>query len=118
MKLNTTKQYLYFGDYYSYTLVTSADELVTVREYTTIPQQVFLDIIVNLNIATGVIGDLIITSTSKMQLNSYLKNVLDKNGEEIYDGGVWKIISTMPILNSFGSKEGYRYNAQLIEGNI
>jgi hypothetical protein len=53
-----------------------------------------------------------------LQLNGYLKKILDKNGDEIYEDGVWKITSTMPILNAFGIKDGYRYNAQLIEGNI
>ena len=118
MKLNTTKNYFYLADYYSYTLLTSADGTVTTRQYVTVPSQVSTDITVNLNNNTGVIGDLTITSEFKLQLNSYLKRILDKNGEEIYEDGVWKITSTMPLLNSFGLKEGYRYTAQLIEGNI
>lgn len=118
MKLNTTKNYFYLADYYSYTLITSADGTVTTRQYVTVPSQVSTDITVNLNNNTGVIGDLTITSEFKLQLNSYLKMILDKNGDEIYEGGIWKITSTMPILNSFGIKEGYRYTAQLIEGNI
>lgn len=118
MKLGTTKNYFYLADYYSYILITSADGTVTTRQYVTVPSQVSLDVSVNLNSNTGTIGDLIIISKYKMQLNGYLKNILDKNGEEIYEAGVWKITSTMPVLNALGVKEGYRYNATLIEGNI
>ena len=118
MKINTTKNYFYTGDYYSYSLVTSADGTVTTKQYVTTPLQISMDISVNLNNNTGVIGDLIIISKYKMQLSSYLKNVLDKNNEEIYEAGTWEITSTMPVLNAFGIKEGYRYNAKIIEGNI
>lgn len=118
MKLNTTKNYFYLGDYYGYQLITSADGTVTTRQYVTVPAQVSMDITVNLNNNTGTIGDLIIVSKYKMQLNGYLKNILDKNSEEIYEDGVWEIISTMPVLNALGIKEGYRYNAKIIAGNI
>jgi hypothetical protein len=118
MRLNTTKNYFYLADYYSYTLLTSADGTVTTRQYVVVPQQVSTDITVNLNNNTGVIGDLVITSEFKMQLDGYLKRILDKNGDEVYEDGVWKITSTMPLLNSLGLREGYRYTAQLIAGNI
>lgn len=112
MKLNTTKQYLYTGDYYSYTLVTSADGTVTTKQYVTAPSQVTMDLSVNF------IGELVIESPYKMQLNSYVKNIVDRNNDEIYDGGVWQIIQTAPILNAIGIKEGYKYRAIIVEGNI
>lgn len=112
MKLNTTKQFLYLADYYSYTLITSADGTVTTRQYVIVPQQVSLALSVNL------LGDLIIESQFKMQLDGYLKNVLDRNGDEIYESGVWKIFQTAPLLNGLGVKEGYKYRATIIEGNI
>ena len=112
MKLNTTKQYLYTGDYYSYALVTSADGTVTTRQYVTAPLQVTMSLSVNL------LGDLVIESPYKMQLNSYIKNIVDRNGDEIYEAGVWEIIQTAPILNGIGLKEGYQYRAIIVEGNI
>jgi hypothetical protein len=112
MKSNTTKNYFYSGDYYSYTLVTSADGTVTTRQYVTSPLQVTLALSVNL------LGELVIETPYKMQVDGYLKNVLDRNNEEIYVGGVWQIIQTAPILGPLGVKDGYRYRARLIEGEI
>jgi hypothetical protein len=112
MKLNTTKQYLYTGDYYSYTLVTSADGTVTTKQYVTAPQQISADLSINL------LGELIIKSPYKMQISGYLKNILDRNGEEIYTNGVWEIVQTAPMLNSLAIKEGYKYRARLISGDV
>jgi hypothetical protein len=112
MKLNTTKQYLYLADYYSYTIITSADGTVTTRQYVTVPQQVTVALSVNL------LGELVAESSYKMQLDGYLKNVLDRNGDQIYENGVWQITQTAPILNGFAIKEGFKYRARLISGEI
>ena len=112
MKTNQADQYFYTADYYSYTLLTSADGTVTQRKYSTIPSQVKLALTVNL------FGELAMLAETKMQLDGYLKNVLDKNGDEIYEGGVWKIIATAPLLGPFGIKSGYQYRAEIIEGQI
>jgi hypothetical protein len=97
MKPTVAKQYLYTGDYYSYTIITSADGTVTERRYTTIPTEVKMALSVNL------LGELLIDSQTKMQLNGLIKNIVDKNGELIYQDG---------------TKEGYQYRADLIAGEI
>jgi hypothetical protein len=112
MRTNTTKQYLYTGDLYGYTVLTSADGAVTENVYAQIPEQVSLALSVNL------LGDLVIESESKMQLNSYLFNIVDANGEEIYTDGQWKIFQTAPLLGPMGLKAGYRYRATIIAGNV
>lgn len=112
MKSQTVKQYLYTGDYYSYELVTSADGTVTTRQYVTAPQQV------SMSLQTNIFGELRVDSLYKMQRESYLKNVRDRNGEEIYENGVWQIVNTAPILSSIGTKDGYQYVALLISGDI
>jgi hypothetical protein len=112
MKANTTKQYPYTGDLYGYTQVTSADGTVTTNVYTQDPTPVSLALSVNL------LGDLVIESESKMQLNAYLENIVDANGEEIYQGGQWEIFQTAPLLGPMGLKAGYRYRARIISGNI
>lgn len=112
MKPIVAKQYPYTGDYYSYTLITSADGTVTERRYATIPTEVRLSLSVNL------LGELVIDSETKMQLDGQLKNIVDRNGAEIYDAGQWQITQTMPLLSGLGTKEGYRYRARLIAGNI
>lgn len=112
MKPNTTKSYPYTGDLYGYVLVTSADGTVTERQYNVVPSTVQLSLSVNL------LGDLVIESPSKMQVNSYLENILDANDEQIYTNGVWQIFQTAPILGPLGIKGGYKYRARLIDGEI
>jgi hypothetical protein len=112
MKPIVAKQYPYTGDYYSYTLITSADGTVTERRYATIPTEVKLSLSVNL------LGELVIDSETKMQLAGKLKNIVDRNSESIYQNGEWDIVQTMPVLSGLGTKEGYRYRARLIAGNI
>jgi len=112
MKANTTKQYPYLGDYYGYTIVTSADGLVSNRVYTAVATPITMDLSVNL------LGDLVIESQTKMQLNGYIQNIVDANDEEIYTDGQWKIIQTAPLLGPMGLKAGYKYRAGIIAGNI
>ena len=112
MKANTTKQYPFKGDYYGYTVVTSADGTISNNVYTTTPTPVSLELSVNL------LGDLVIESQSKMQLNGYVKNIVDANNDEIYTDGEWKIFQTAPVLGPMGLKAGYRYRASIIAGNV
>lgn len=112
MKANTTKQYPYTGDLYGYTVVTSADGSVSENVYDEVPSQVKMRISVNL------LGELVIESQSKMQINAYLSNVVDANAEEIYLGGQWKVTRTAPFLGPMGLKDGYQYRAILIDGQI
>jgi len=112
MKANTTKQYPYTGDYYGYTTVTSADGTISNRVYNTTPVPVAMQLSVNL------LGDLVIESQSKMQLNSYVKNIVDANDEQIYTAGEWQIFQTAPVLGPMGLKAGYRYRARIIAGNV
>lgn len=112
MKSNTTKEYHFTGDYYSYIQITSEDGTVTTNQYTTVPAQVKLAVSVNIT------GDLLIDSESKMQINGYIFNVRDRAGEEIYEGGQWQIVQTQPIIDPLGYKDGYRYRAKIIAGDV
>lgn len=112
MKSNTTKQYLYTGEYFGYILVTSADGTVTERQYNVVGSPVAMSLRVNL------LGELVIESEAKMQLNSYVKSIKDANEEEIYVDGVWQVTQTAPLLGPMGIKTGYKYRAILVEGNI
>lgn len=112
MKPLETKQYPYTGNYYGYTTTTSADGSVTEKIYVTVPTSVKMSISVNL------LGDLIIDSESKMQLAGYLGEIVDKNGNQIYQDGLWEIFQTAPLLSGIGTTEGYRYRAKIIGGNV
>lgn len=112
MKPALAKSYPFTGELYGYRLITSADGTVTTREYDVVPTEVLLSLSVNL------LGDLVIESQSKMQINAYLENIIDRNGEQIYQDGVWEIYQTAPLLSALGTKEGYRYRARIIDGQI
>lgn len=112
MKANTTKEYYFTADYYGYTVITSADGLVSNNVYSTTPRPISMTLAVNIT------GDLVMDSESKMQINGYLKNVLDRAGEEIYTGGEWIIVQTQPIIDPMGYKDGYRYRAKILSGDI
>ncbi len=112
MKPNLSKQYPYTGDYYSYTVITSADGVVTERRYTGVPTQVAMALSINL------LGELVIDSPTKMQLQGQLKNIVDRNGEEIYEAGEWQIGRVAPNLSAIGTKEDYRYYAAITGGII
>lgn len=113
MKLNTTKEYPYTLDYYSYVVLPPADgSNVIIKDYSDVPVTTVAALSVNL------LGELVIESPTKMQIEAVIENVLDRNGDEIYDGGAWIITQTAPILGPLGIKSGYRYRAQLTSGAI
>lgn len=112
MKPIIAKSYPYTAEHYAYVLVTSADGTVTEKQFNLVSTPV------KLSLSTNIFGQLKIDSEYKMQKNSVLKNILDKNGEQIYTDGVWEIIQTAPILSALGTKEGYQYVATIISGDI
>ncbi len=113
MKPLLARQYHYTGDYYGYVVIANPnDPDQTSRQYATVPTKVKMSLSVNL------LGELVIDSETKMQLAGRLKNIVDRNGEKIYDAGEWDIVQTMPVLSGLGTKEGYRYRARLIAGAI
>lgn len=112
MLFNAYKTYPYTVDYYSYTLITSADGTVTEKRYSTIPQEI------KVAISTSFIGDLIIIAREKLQKNGRLANLIDRNGTEIYPEAIWEITSTMPRTSPVGFVEGFKYKAKIISGNV
>lgn len=111
MKPLAAKNYFYTGNHFGYITFTNPEGIV-VKQYNSIPTSVKLALSVNF------VGELVIESESKLQLQSRLVDIVDKNGDEIYEDGEWEIVATMPILSPLGIKEGYRYRAQMIAGNI
>jgi hypothetical protein len=112
MLFNTVKNRNYTVDYRGYTLVTSADGLVTERRYAVTPTTI------RVQISTSFTGTLIILADDKLQLNGYLDNLVDRNGNAVYDDARWNITSTQPVVNAVGLVEGYKYKANIISGNI
>jgi len=112
MLFNTVKNRNYTVDYRGYTLVTSADGLVTERRYAVTPTTI------RVQISTSFTGDLIILADDKLQLDGYLDNLVDRNNIPVYEDARWRISSTQPLVNAVGLVEGYKYKAKIISGNI
>ena len=112
MLFNTVKNRNYTVDYRAYTTVTSADGVVTERRYNAIGTPI------RVQISTSFTGSLIILADEKLQLDSYLENLVDRNGTPVYENAVWRISSTQPVVNAVGLVEGYKYKATIISGNI
>lgn len=111
MIFNGIKNYYYTANYYSYEEITSADGSVTEKVYTEVPESF------KLSVTTSFIGDLIILTDSKLQINGYITDLLDKNGEEVFIEGLWEVVQTQPVLNALGFAEGFKYKAKIISGN-
>lgn len=112
MKPSLTKEYTFTGNLFKYRLVTSADGTVTNKEYDVVPTEVTMSLSVSL------IGELLIDSTYKMQKNAIVTDIKDRNGDEIYEDGVWEIIQTAPLISPLGTKEGYKYRAIILRGDV
>ena len=111
MKNSTGKEYYYTGDYWGYTRSLNSDGVTYTYNY-------FFNRKVKMTLSINLLGELIISSQDKMQLDGKIKNIVDRNQEEIYTDGVWKITQTAPLLASLGIKDGYQYRAILVEGQI
>jgi len=112
MLFNAYKKYPYVANYYGYTLITSADGTVTSKQYYTVPD------IVGMLVSTSYIGDLIVITKNKLQIGGYIKELKDRNGNFIYQDGVWEITQTQPTTNPLGFVEAYKYKAKLISGEV
>ncbi len=110
MKSNIIKDFHYTGDYYGYTQTQNSDGTFNRKYYFT--RKVKMSLRVNL------LGELVIISHDKMQLNSKIKNIVDKIGTQIYSDGEWTITQTAPLLGPLGTKDGYQYRAELTAGNV
>lgn len=124
MKFNTTRKFPFAADYYGYTTVTSFDQTVTTKNYTTIPQRITLSMTSDLALggATTVtgsdLGAVFIQSRTKMQLEGLIKNILDSTGALMYEGGgEWKITMSAPYLGPNGIQDGYKYRLVQTKGN-
>jgi hypothetical protein len=110
MKGNVVKEYHYTGEYYGYTRISIGEDLY---EYT-----YFYNRKVKMALSINMMGELVIHSPDKMQLDGKITNIVDRNGEEIYTNGEWSITQTAPLLGHLGVKEGYQYKAILVNGEI
>lgn len=111
MLFNTVKNRNYTVEVQGYREVTSADGTVTQKVYdvatTTVP----------VSISTSFIGDLNILADIKFQKDAYLLELKDRNENELYEGAVWIITQTQPVVNAVGLVEGYKYKAKILTGN-
>jgi len=110
MLLHTVKNYQYVIDYYSYTRTTNVDNVTTI-DYAINPTAI------RAGINTTMTGDIIVLTKEKLQIEGLLKNIIDRNSNQVFQNGVWAITQTQPLVNTFGYVEGYRYRAKIVSGN-
>lgn len=111
MLFNTINNYKYTADTYGYTIVTNPDG-TTSNLYSTNPFSI------QAGLSTTFVGDVLISTKTKLQKATLLRNIRDRQGTLVYENGVWEIYQTQPILNAAGITEGYRYKARLISGDV
>ena len=110
MLLSAFKSGNYVGQVYGYTQTTVNDVITPV--YAENPTAV------RMQINTNLLGELVVYTNQKIQINSKIKSIVDRSNNQIYQNAVWQVTQTQPVLNSLGFTEGYKYRARLIEGNI
>jgi hypothetical protein len=110
MLLSAFKTGNYVGQVYSYTQ--------TVVDNVTTPVYAELPTAVRMNVSTNLLGEIVIYTDTKMQINSKIKSIVDRKNNQIYTNGTWLVVETQPVLNALGFSEGYKYRAQLIDGAI
>jgi hypothetical protein len=100
----------YVGQVYGYTEVT-VDNVTT-------PKYAELPITVRMNVTTNLLGELVIYTNQKIQINSQIKSIVDRKSNQIYTNATWLVTQTQPVLNALGFSEGYKYRAKLIDGAV
>lgn len=114
MLFNTLKKfkYTYSADYYGYITKTGQDGTTTEKAYDLVATPI------NLALSTSFIGDIIILTDAKLQNAGVIRNIKDRNDNQVYVDGVWEIKSTQPIVNAVGIIDGYKYKAKIISGDV
>jgi hypothetical protein len=111
MLFNTINTYNYTADTYGYTVVNNSDG-TTSNIYSTNP------IPISAAVSTTFVGDILISTSSKLQRATLIRNIADRQGNPIYTNAIWEVYQSQPILNAAGIAEGYRYKARLISGDV
>lgn len=111
MLFNTVNIYNYRADAYGYTTTTGPDGAIG-RLYATNPTPI------SFALTTSFVGDIVISSETRLQKFTLIRNITDRNGSLVFSNGVWEIYQTQPSLNAVGIAEGYRYKARLILGDV
>lgn len=125
MKFNTTREYYFSADYYSYQSFTSADGTIVQKKYATTPVQIQLNMTTNLALGgattyTGTdLGSVFITSPTKLQISGKIKNLRDSKGTLSYEGGgEWIVTMSAPRVGPRGIQDGYTYRLAQTAGNV
>lgn len=109
MLFNTVNNYRYTADSFAYTVVNNPDG-TTSNLYSTNP------VVIRFALSTSFIGDIIILTDARLQKAALLRNIRDRQGTLVFEGGVWEISQIQPLVNAVGLTEGFKYKAKLIAG--
>lgn len=125
MKFNTTRAFPYVADAYTYTQQTSFDGRVVTNVYAVNPIKIRLSMTSDLALggASTVkgedLGSVFIYTRTRLQLKAKLKNIVDSQGNLMYEGGgEWEVTMSAPYLGPMGIQDGYKYRLVQTKGNI
>lgn len=110
---NSFRKYLYTGKVYNYNIVSDNTGSNNFVYY------YFKDVAFDLSQA--VFGKVTLTfsdDTTGVMPRARVEQLKDKDGNEVYPGGIWVFNGILPAINNFGQREGFRGTADLTFGTL
>lgn len=99
----------YSGEIWNYNRVTGTTAGSTTNVY-------FLLRETKLDLTQGVFGKINIflpNEASDIMQEAQIRNLVDRDGQEVFPDGIWVFAGLLPVLNVFGQREGFRGQANL-----
>lgn len=109
-KLSTFRTLPYTAKLYNYRDVTGTGEVGDSKRTYFYVRDIKVDL------STGMFGRITIyfgDDALNVMPAARLEQLKDKNGREIYPGGIWTLNGIMPIVTVFGTTEGFQAEARL-----
>lgn len=109
-KLSTFRQLPYTARLYNYRTVSGGGQ---VGDNT---KEFFFVRDIKLDLSTGMFGRITLffgDDASIVMPAARLEQLKDKNGKELYPGGIWTLNGIMPVVTVFGTAEGFQAEARL-----
>lgn len=109
-KLSTFRSLPYTAKVYNYRDITGTGEVGdSQRTYFYLKD-------IHLDLSTGIFQKITVffdNGASDLMPAARLEHLKDKNGREIYPGGIWTLQGLIPIVTIFGTTEGFQADAKL-----
>lgn len=115
MRGQATTRHKYTADLWNFTEETVITELDG-EEVATTERSYYFSKKIKLTMGVDTLQRMKIFADEPIALYSRIRNVSDISGVNVLQGAVWQVTSTESVLSAMGLVEGYRMQAQLIQG--